>query len=196
MKKLSGIILASGLSRRFGTDKLLYRINGRYIISYIIESVDNSNLNEKIIVVNNRDKYKNIVPETFRIIVNNDYLNGMACSIINGIKNIQNNDAAMIIPGDMPLISSSIINELIAYFNENNYGIVGLIGDGIIKSPVIFSMEYFSELLNLPGDSGGKSVIKKHLNDFHGMDVDKNILRDVDYIDDIKFIEDALNKKH
>ncbi len=196
MKKLSGIILASGLSRRFGTDKLLYRINGRYIISYIIESVNNSNLNEKIIVVNNRDRYKNIVPETFKIIVNNDYLNGMACSIINGIKNIHNSDAAMIIPGDMPLISSSIINELIAYFNENNYGIVGLIGEGIIKSPVIFSRAYFSELLNLSGDSGGKSVIKKHLNDFHGIDVDKNILRDVDYIDDIKFIEDALNKKH
>ena len=196
MKKISGIILASGLSKRFGADKLLYKINGRYIISYIIESADNSNLNEKIIVINNYNKYKNIVPETFKIIINDDYLNGMAYSIINGIKNIHNADAAMIMPGDMPLISSNIINELIIYFNKNNYGIVGLIDDGIIKSPVIFSGVYFSELLNLSGDSGGKSVIKKHLNDFHGINVDKNILKDVDYINDVNFIEGILNKKH
>ncbi len=196
MKKISGIILASGLSRRFGKDKLLYKINGKYLISYIIENVDNSNLNRKIIVINNYDKYKNIVPETFNIIINNDYLNGMAHSIINGIKNIYNEDAAMIIPGDMPLINSNIINGLIVYFNKNNYGIVGLIDDGIIKSPVIFSKAYFNELLNLSGDSGGKSVIKKHLNDFHGINVDKNLLKDVDYVDDINFIEGTLDKKH
>ncbi len=195
MAKIAGIILASGISRRFGTDKLLYKINGKYIISYVIENVNYSNLNEKIIVINNYDKYKDIIPGNFKTVMNSDYLKGMAYSIVNGIKNV-NNNAAMIIPGDMPLINSSIINKLIEYFNENDYGIVGLLDDNIIKSPVIFSKSYFSELLNLSGDQGGKSLIKKHLNDFHGININKNLLKDIDYINDIGFVEEMLNKKH
>ncbi len=195
MAKIAGIILASGISRRFGTDKLLYKINGKYIISYVIENVNYSNLNEKIIVINNYDKYKDIIPGNFKTVMNSDYLKGMAYSIVNGIKNV-NNNAGMIIPGDMPLINSSIINKLIEYFNENDYGIVGLLDDNIIKSPVIFSKSYFSELLNLSGDQGGKSLIKKHLNDFHGININKNLLKDIDYINDIGFVEEMLNKKH
>jgi len=194
---ISGIITASGLSKRFGSDKLFYKINGKYIISYIIENVNNSNLNEKIIVINNYNKYKNIIPENFKIIINNDYLNGMSSSIINGIKNISiYSNAAMIIPGDMPLINNNIINELIEYFNKNSYGIIGLSDNNIIKSPVIFSRKYFNELLKLSGDYGGKIVIEKHLNDFSGIKIDENLLKDVDYIDDIKFIEEMFNKKY
>jgi len=194
---ISGIITASGLSKRFGSDKLFYKINGKYIISYVIENVNNSNLNEKIIVINNYNKYKSIIPENFKIIINNDYLNGMSSSIINGIKNISiNSEAAMIIPGDMPLINKNIINKLIEYFNKNNYGIAGLLDNDIIKSPVIFSRKYFNELLKLSGDHGGKIVIEKHLNDFSGIKIDENLLKDVDYINDAKLIEEMFNKKH
>ncbi len=194
---ISGIITASGLSKRFGSDKLFYKINGKYIISYVIENVNNSNLNEKVIVINNYNKYKNIIPENFKIIINNDYLNGMSSSIINGIKNISiNSEAAMIIPGDMPLVNNNIINKLIEYFNKNNYGIAGLLDNNIIKSPVIFSRKYFNELLKLSGDRGGKIVIEKHLNDFSGIKIDGYLLKDVDYINDAKLIEEMFNKKH
>ena len=48
-------------------------------------------------------------------------------------------------------------------------------------NPVIFSKRYINELLSLEGDSGGKKIVKGHLNDLKIVNVNNEIeLLDID----------------
>lgn len=119
----------------------------------------------------------------------------MSQSIILGIRNVsENSDAAMIIPGDLPMMSSDYLNSLISHFDSCGKGIAGFLMHGSPVSPVIFSRKYFSELLNLKGDLGGKPVIMKHMDDFTGIEAPDDSLMDIDTLNDARAFEKIIHK--
>jgi molybdenum cofactor cytidylyltransferase len=194
MPNISAIITASGKGERFGSDKLMYMVNYRPIIAYIIESVIKTKFNERLIVLRNNDLKKYAETLGFKTIWNNNYENGMSASIILGIMNISDDsDAAMIIPGDIPMMTSNYLNDLIDHFNGN--GIAGFLLKGVPASPVIFSRKYFNELLQLKGDRGGKSVIMNHIDDFTGIEAPNNSLMDIDTVNDAERFASILKNK-
>ncbi|MCL4312373.1 MAG: nucleotidyltransferase family protein [Candidatus Thermoplasmatota archaeon] len=196
MVNVSAIILASGKSIRFNSNKLLYKVNLKPIISYIIDNVSNSNFQERIIVLRNKEIEKYSIDKGFKTVWNKDFEKGMSTSIVHGIENISpNSDAAMIIPGDMPLLDPSALNSLIEYYKSSGKGISGFINNGTIISPVIFSRQYFEEILELKGDKGAKSIVLIHDNDFSGMEISSNILIDIDTRDDVIQFRKFLNHK-
>ncbi len=196
MVNVSAIILASGKSIRFNSNKLLYKVNLKPIISYIIDNVSNSNFQERIIVLRNKEIEKYSIDKGFKTVWNKDFEKGMSTSIVHGIENISpNSDAAMIIPGDMPLLDPSALNGLIEYYKSSGKGISGFINNGTIISPVIFSRQYFEEILELKGDKGAKSIVLRHSNDFSGMEIRSNILIDIDTMDDAIQFRKFLNHK-
>ncbi len=196
MPNISAIITASGKGERFGSDKLMYMVNYRPIIAYIIESVIKTKFNERLIVLRNNDLKKYAETLGFKTIWNNNYENGMSASIILGIMNISDDsDAAMIIPGDIPMMTSNYLNDLIDHFNDNGNGIAGFLLKGVPASPVIFSRKYFNELLQLKGDRGGKSVIMNHIDDFTGIEAPNNSLMDIDTVNDAERFASILKNK-
>ena len=195
MVKISAIIMASGRAERFGSDKLMYRVDSKPIIHYVMESVMMSKFFEKLIILRNNELREYAEARNFKSIWNRNYEEGMSESIILGIKNVSlNSDAAMIIPGDIPMMGSEYLDSLIKLYGESGKGIAGFLLSGIPASPVIFSRKYFNELLQLKGDHGGKPVIMRHMDDFIGIEAPENSLMDIDTISDAEKLEKIINK--
>ena len=195
MIKISAIITASGKSARFGSDKLMYKVDSKPIIYFIINSVINTKFYERLIVLRNNELKEYAESSGLKAVWNNNYENGMSASIVLGIKNLSNNsDAAMIIPGDIPLMTSDYLSSLINNFNNSRKGIGGFLLNGVPSSPVIFSRKYFNELLQLKGDRGGKPVIMNHLDDFTAMEAPDNSLMDIDTISDAEQFKNIIDK--
>ena len=195
MLNISAIIIASGKSERFGSDKLMYKVNSKPIIYYVINNVIKAKFTERLIILRNTDLKEYAENQGLNTVWNQYYENGMSESIILGIKNISDSsDAAMIIPGDIPMMTSDNLNSLINHFIESRKEIVGFLLNGIPVSPVIFSRKYFNELLQLKGDHGGKPVIMKHMDDFTGIEVSDNSHMDIDTIRDADEFKKIINK--
>ncbi len=195
MVKISAIIMASGKAERFGSDKLMYRVDSKPIIHYVMESVMMSKFSEKLIILRNNELKEYAEGQNFRAIWNKNYEKGMSESIILGIKNVSlNSDAAMIIPGDIPMMKSEYLDTLIKLYRENGREIAGFLLNGVAASPVIFSRKYFNELLQLQGDRGGKPVIMTHMDDFIGIEAQDNSLLDIDTISDAERLEKIIDK--
>ena len=196
MDKIAAIVLASGKAMRFKSNKLLYEVNSKALIHYAIDNVSRSNFQQRIIVLRNNEISDYSKQSGYQVVWNEDFEDGMSTSIVHGIENVSPEiEAAMIIPGDMPLLDNSILNGLIEHFKSSGKGISGFEYNGTIISPVIFSRKYFEEILKLKGDKGAKSIVLRHNNDFSGMEIRSNILTDIDTRDDTIEFRKFLNHK-
>ena len=195
MPNISAIITASGKAERFGSDKLMYKVNSKPVIYYVIDNVIKANFYERLIVLRNNNLKQYAESSGFHTVWNDNYENGMSESIILGIKNVSlNSDAAMIIPGDIPLMGAEYLDSLIKLYGESGKGIAGFLLSGVPASPVIFARKYFNELLQLRGDHGGKPIIMRHVDDFSRIEAPDNSLMDIDTISDAEKLEKIINK--
>ncbi len=193
---LSAIIMASGFSKRFGKeDKLLSKINNRYIIEIVCENALRSNL-EEIILVYRNDKINEIISnKKISKIKNNNAEKGMSESLKLGIRNSSKNlTGYLFLMGDQPLVNKDIINTLVNTFNKNNQKIILPVFNSKKSSPTIFPVKYKNELLEIKGDVGGRLLIKKYFKEIIEVDFKNNKNKDVDKIEDVK-ITDKLFKK-
>jgi molybdenum cofactor cytidylyltransferase len=197
MLKISAIVLASGKAERFASNKLLYKANGKPVISYVIDNVSKSNFYERIIVLRSKEIEEYAKPQKYKIVRNDDFEDGMSTSIVHGIENVApESQAAMIIPGDMPHLDPISLNSLMKHYEISGKGIGVFLLNGTIISPVIFSRKYFGELTGIRGDKGGKSIIMMHPDDFSGLEVKEEILMDIDTVEDALKFEKLVKHKN
>lgn len=188
--KIIGVILAAGLSKRMGENKLLLEYNGDKLIKITVDKILKSNLYEVVLVVAEEkiyNEFKNY-DKKLKVLINNENYLGISTSIKTAIKYIENINfnAVLFCVSDQPLLKLSTINNMLELSNEN---IVALKYEDNIYNPVIFSKKYMEELKNIKGDVGGKTVLKKYLNTnevvFYNIE-DKKEVWDIDNKDDYK----------
>jgi molybdenum cofactor cytidylyltransferase len=167
---VSAIILAAGEAKRMGKLKQLLPLGQSTILEKTIENVVSSRVNETIVVLGYQAE--KIIPKInsapVKIIVNPLYQDGMSTSIITGLMAVgAETDAIMLILADQPFIDSQVINHMLDEYKSHNKGIVVPVHRGQRGHPVIISLRYKSELLNLKGDIGAREVIPRHSEDVH-----------------------------
>lgn len=181
---VSAILLAAGESNRMGKPKQLLSFGQSTIVESVIDNLLNSAVSETIVVLGYRgdEIQKIVVGKPVKIAVSPDYQQGMSASIIAGLKHIHKKARAVLIAlGDQPLVDSQTINSLIEAFIAHRRGIIIPVYQGRRGNPVIFSIRYKGELLNLKGDVGGREVIKRHPDDVLEVAVNcEGVLLDID----------------
>lgn len=184
------VIMASGLSKRMGENKLLLNFKGKPLVEWVILTVKNIGFSETILVYKDLD-VKNIGEKyNIKTVYNkNNYL-GQSSAIKVSLKNsVLDNEGYMFFTGDQPLISEEIINRLLEEFNKKNGIIVPRI-NGSNSSPVIFSKEFKGELMNLNGDVGGKGIITNNIEKVTFVDFNSNLeFCDIDTKEDFKKLD-------
>lgn len=171
-KKIYLILLASGLSKRFGENKLLLEINNKYLYRYVLEAYSKIDFYKKIIV----SKYEEILDYArkstdFITVYNDEAELGVSSSIKKAVsyikesKDFDENTGFMFAVCDQPLTRTETIIKLIEAFNEEDKGIIVPFCNNNMYNPKIFSSKYSDELLDLSGDNGGKTLIKKNMSD-------------------------------
>lgn len=178
---ITGIILASGFSRRMGEDKLLLKIDGETIIEKVIKASNRSKL-DKVILVYRKDEVEEIGKRYgIETIYNENSDLGQSESMKLGIKGAKETEAYMFIVGDQPFLTEELINKLLEEYKEGELPIVIPYFDGKRSMPMIISSIYKNELLNVVGDKGGRDIVRKnplsvkriHIKDKKlGMDID------------------------
>ena len=187
--KLGLIMLAAGNSRRFGSNKLLYTIEGepmyRHILSELMrvrKALKEQKHTCEITVVTQYEE----IEEEARALGVPVYINphpdeGISSSLKIGLKANLDADACLFTVSDQPWLTAGTIRQLITLLETTGKGIACVSSEGRLGNPCIFTKKYYDQLLSITGDRGGKSVITAHRDDTAVLKVeDGKELTDID----------------
>ncbi len=188
MNGIWAIVLAAGESRRMGSPKMLLPYRGLTIIEHVIMNVIASEI-EKVVTVLGADKEEiGKLTGKFDIIncYNDDYSLGMLSSVRCGLRSLPDNcSAALVLPGDQPMITTSEINKIITAYRTSGRGIVLPLYNGKRGHPVIIDMKYRDEVMSLPDSEGLRALAGRHPGDTcEAVTDDPCVLRDIDTRED------------
>lgn len=196
---ISAIILAAGQGLRMGKQKLLLELEGRTIIERVVDTVLASKVNESIVVLGYQaGKMAEVLGERpVKPVFNRDYRLGQSTSLIAGIKaGDPRAGALMVVLADQPLLTVSLINQLIDFYNNSKYLIVRPFLGENPGHPVLMNTCLVPELLELKEDIGAREIIALHGEEVGLLQLDsREELLDIDTPDDYikvkqKFKED------
>ncbi len=177
----AAIILAAGSSSRMnaGRHKLLLPLGGRSVLAHVIETTLASQAKPIILILGYQANQiraqiaKYITHPMLTLIENPNYLQGMSTSLQIGLQTLISNknhtqrsshspDSALIILGDQPLVTTHIIDTLITTKHITGKHIIAPLYNGKRGHPMLFDVSLFTELMDVTGDEGGRSVIERH----------------------------------
>lgn len=190
------VIMASGLSRRFGSNKLLADFGGRPLLCRALDATDTPQLACCIVVT--RSAEVEALCKAAGIPCLHHALPGRNDTVRLGLEALltARPDLAgcMFLPGDQPLLRQESIEALVQAFasdartqKETERKIFRLAHrlkndpNPLVGSPVLFSRGYFSELRALPKGKGGSVLLRKYPERIHNVFIgDRNELLDAD----------------
>ena len=200
-----GIVLAAGQGSRFGGDKLLHPVqvpSANEPVAMGLQSALNLQpyVDEVICVVRPDDSelIKLFLQQGFKVCPSENYLDGLSASLMAGIRASAGADMWWLALGDMPFITApsylAIQQEISQQLQkpEQARQIVQACSQdstGAIKSghPVIFPQRLKAALLELSGDEGARSLVKKEGRQVQRLLLsDTGIHWDVDKLVDLK----------
>lgn len=154
--RLGCVIMASGLGKRFGGNKLMASFCGKPMIARILSESENL-FSRRIVVTRHADVARYCRDLHAEVLLHD--LPGRNDTIRLGLEALAEEiDGCMFCPGDMPLLGRESLSALMDAFAHDPESIWRL-GDG---APVIFPAWAFQELMNLPGHAGGGYVMRMH----------------------------------
>jgi molybdenum cofactor cytidylyltransferase len=184
---ITGIILASGYSKRFNGNKLLTQIEGTPLLAKILEEVCASPLDEIIVVY--REDAVRAIAENFPVkCLYNDYADeGMSASLKVGVRGSSDKtDGFMFFVGDQIFLKREIIRELMDTFHKYPDEILIPMCNGERTNPICFPARYREELLEITGDVGGRAIIRRLETGIRFYEIeDENFSVDIDTPEDL-----------
>ena len=187
---ISATILAAGSSERMEeANKLLLPYRSEALIKIVSRMLIDSLLDPVFVVTGfEHNKVAKSIPKSLdKIIYNKDWRKGMSISIYKAISSLPANiDGNMIVLGDMPLLTTHTLKQLIEQFCvHEGKQIIYPVYSGQQANPVIFPRKYFKEILSSTGDRGCKKVLKQYPDDATGISIDsEEVILDCDTKDD------------
>ena len=178
------VIMASGLGKRFGSNKLLADFGGKPLISRILDVTEG--IFSKRVVVTRHEEIVGLCQEHgIQTILHN--LPHRNDTVRLGIENMTGVDRCMFCTGDQPLLRRETIAAL-AIASSNNHSLIWRTAyEETPGSPVVFPSWTFAELGNLPEGKGGGFIIKKNPEMVRYISVQNCFeLNDIDTPDDLE----------
>jgi len=160
--RVSAILLAAGLSRRMGGDKLCLSYQGETLISRAVNLLSKLPVFEKILVATPERLETLIMPPDIRAVVNPTPDMGISGSLRLGLEPATG-DWYFFMTADQPCLTVEDLAPLLeSTASGKNNAIIYPVVNGNPCSPSLFSSCYREELLTLSGDSGGRVVRDMH----------------------------------
>ena len=103
-----GAVLAGGRSRRFGGDKLLFRVNGKSLILHTLERLQSASLIDEVVVVASPDNGGKLRALGFEVMVDE-----LTIGPMGGLYTALGSGDAFVVAGDMPLIVPEFVDYIV-----------------------------------------------------------------------------------
>lgn len=181
---IAAVILAAGESKRMKSPKMLLPFMGSTIIECVIRNTLASDVDSAIVVTGAwKEDIEEVVRKyNVRIVFNDSYTDGMLSSVQCGIKSLPADcNAALVIPGDMPLISGDVINEVINSYITSGKPMIVPVYRGRRGHPLLVGSDLFGEIHRLDKNEGLRQLAEWHPEDIYETETgDDTILKDID----------------
>ncbi|TMD47087.1 MAG: nucleotidyltransferase family protein [Chloroflexi bacterium] len=181
---IGGILLAAGLSTRFGRQKLLQPYRGELLVRKTARCFLDAGLQPVVAVVSNAPAFGDALaglPVT--MVENPNPEDGVSSSIAIGLRALPDtSSAALIGVADQPYLTADAIQELLDAFLPGLI-VVPRFGDHR-GNPPVFDRRFFADLMELRGDRGGQVVVNAHPEAVIEVSLAEEIGADVDRPED------------
>lgn len=186
--KINCIILASGLSERFGSNKLLVKFRNKPLIEWVLISTKDI-FNELIVVTRYAEIQELCDSYSVRNVIHNKKYKSDTIKI--GINSL--NDSLLpcaFIAADQPFLTREINLKMTKYFCNHDDKILRLSCGDDFATPVIFPSWAINDLLKLSGNKDGRDVMFRYQDKVAKFEVKNNKpLLDIDTLDMYKMLE-------
>lgn len=168
MKNIAGLLLAAGASSRMGKPKQLLPLGRESLLEHALDQALRSEIDMLVLVLGYQSKeiMAHLAPELLgsrlRTIENPRYAEGISTSIVTGLSLIESEyDNTLILLGDMPWITSALINLLIRDYLNSGLGLGAVKTERGRTLPVIVGRKFYPHLHKLRGDVGARELFLK-----------------------------------
>lgn len=199
----AGIILAAGMSTRFGRLKQLLEIGGSTILSMVIDATLRSDLDKVVLVLGHEaDSITASLGERLlntRILtaVNHRYREGMSTSLQRGLMEIRDEfPSIMVLMGDQPLLGHEVINLVLEKFRSTDKDICVPVYRGTRGLPICFTERFYNDIHAVKGDRGAREVIKNNPSDVCNIEMeDPDPFMDIDEEADLERLKSLIKER-
>jgi molybdenum cofactor cytidylyltransferase len=202
MNRTAVILLASGLSRRYGgRDKMLEPLGGKPLIEHAAGIVSGLDALARIAVCPaDRKQIGERLINRFVIAVNKRPKDGLGHSIAVGVKVALQfkPDAILLVMGDMAFIEEWMLLDLVDGVGDGGADIVHSGRSEGVRPPTAFGATCFEELAKLEGDEGARPLLQSGRFKVASIGAPAPLLIDVDTKEDIAIAREqyAIREKH
>ena len=178
------VIMASGLGKRFGGNKLMADFHGQPMICRILDATEGI-FTQRIVVTRSEEVAALCRERGIQAVLHS--LPHRSDTVRLGLEAMPGIDRCMFATSDQPLLRKETVASLALAAKNDSNAIWRTSCDGVHSSPVVFPGWSFPELLDLPEGKGGGYVVKKYPEHLHTVNVrDMYELKDVDSPEDLE----------
>ncbi len=188
MSEIWAIVLAAGESKRMKSPKMLLPVDGKTMIEVVIGNLTRSDI-DKIMVITGayREEIGKVTDHLPVFLCYNDnFKRGMLSSVQCGFRLVPSEAGAiLVLPGDQPGITSTVINLVIESYRQTKKGIVIPVYMKNRGHPVLIDIKYRNEIELLDPEVGLRSLAQLFPEDVLEVEADSPaILKDIDTYED------------
>ena len=156
--RIGCILMASGLSERYGRNKLLEKLDGREIILHAAGNLKEAGF-RPLAVTRNEEILRLMEREGIDCVLHDGPKK--SDTIHAGLSHLEPETAGyLFMPGDQPLVRPESLRRMAEQFFSHPERAVRLGFDGMAGSPVLFPAFCREKLMAYTGDRGGIEVLK------------------------------------
>jgi len=199
----AGIILAAGMSTRFGRLKQLLEIGGSTILSMVIDATLRSDLDKVVLVLGHEADVitaslgERLLNTRILTAVNHRYREGMSTSLQRGLMEIRDEfPSIMVLMGDQPLLGHEVINLVLEKFRSTDKDICVPVYRGTRGLPICFTERFYNDIHAVKGDRGAREVIKNNPSDVCNIEMeDPDPFMDIDEEADLERLKSLIKER-
>ena len=185
------VIMASGLSRRFGANKLLADFCGQPMLCRAFAATATPGIAARIVVTRSEEVQALCRAQGVPVLLHslpgrNDTVRLGLSALLEQLPEL---NGCMFLPGDQPLLRRETVAALALAAKNDRAFIWRTAFEEIPGSPVLFPAWAFPELTKLPEGKGGGFLVKKYPERLRTVSVrDRYELMDADSPEDLAFL--------